>query len=336
MERVEYEKLIIQDLLNFYMNNELNLAPWYQRRSVWTFPQKAYLLNTLFEQKPVPTIYIRHSLDYDASKSIKEVVDGQQRIRSIIEFVDNQFASWHPSNQQKKVKYADLSRPDQIKFKLTSLSVGYLLGATDEDVIQIFGRLNSVAKTLNHQEKRNATFSGDFKRFCLNQASMRLPLWRNLDIFSANDISRMQEVEFVSELALNFIEGTSDYSSKKLDDIYRKFDESFPQQNNVENRFDRVFNMISSLDPSSIKDTIFSRQPLFFTLCCVLDSFSKLPNAKQIDKAIHRIDDIYSSDKPPADRPEEENSFIAACTSSTQRIKNRRIREAFIKKQITK
>ncbi|MFA6187393.1 MAG: DUF262 domain-containing protein, partial [Phycisphaerae bacterium] len=173
MDRVEYEKLVVQDLLNFNKNNELNLNPWYQRRSVWTQPQKAYLINTLFEKKPIPSLYIRHSLDIEAEKSIREVVDGQQRIRAILEYLDDSFMAKHP-RYPNRVKYSQLNRKDIESFKLTSLSVGYLLGTTDEDVIEIFGRLNSVAKTLNAQEKRNAKFSGEYKQFCLKQASMRL------------------------------------------------------------------------------------------------------------------------------------------------------------------
>jgi hypothetical protein len=73
MERVDYESLIIQDLLNFHNDGSLNISPWYQRRSVWSKPQKAYLINTIFERKPVPSVYIRHQIDVDLEKSFKEV-----------------------------------------------------------------------------------------------------------------------------------------------------------------------------------------------------------------------------------------------------------------------
>ena len=96
MDRVDYELLIIQDLLNFYRDKTFNINPWYQRRSVWSEPQKAYLINTIFEGMPVPSLYIRHQIDVDAEKSIKEVVDGQQRIRSIISYRNDEFAARHP------------------------------------------------------------------------------------------------------------------------------------------------------------------------------------------------------------------------------------------------
>jgi uncharacterized protein with ParB-like and HNH nuclease domain len=181
MDRVDYESLIIQDLLNFYRDNSLNISPWYQRRSVWLEPQKAYLINTIFENKPVPSLYIRHQIDVDAEKSIKEVVDGQQRIRSIISYRNDEFAARHP-DQKKKVKYSKLTKAQREAFVATKLSVGYLIGAQDQDVIEIFGRINSVSKTLNPQEKSNAQYSGDFKQFSLSQAAERLPFWRSTDI----------------------------------------------------------------------------------------------------------------------------------------------------------
>ena len=163
MDRVEYSPITIQELINGKERAELNLNPWYQRRSTWSQAQKAYLINTILERKPVPSLYIRHSLDIAKEKSIKEVVDGQQRIRAILEYVNNAFAARHPA-YETKLKFSELSRSEKSSFRMTSLSVGYLLEASDTDVIEIFGRLNSVAKTLNLQEKRNARWSGEFKR----------------------------------------------------------------------------------------------------------------------------------------------------------------------------
>jgi len=331
MDRVEYEKLIVQDLLNLHKNKELDLNPWYQRRSVWTQPQKAYLINTLFEKKPIPSLYIRHSLDIEAEKSIREIVDGQQRIRSILEYVADSFAAKHPV-YPRRVKYYQLTRSELESFKLTSMSVGYLLGATDEDVIEIFGRLNSVAKTLNAQEKRNARFSGEYKQFCLKQAAKRVILWRDLRIFTANDIARMEEVQFVSDLTLNFLNGLSDYSAAKLDKIYAQYDEDFPQQTEMEARFERVFSTIAGLSPASIRDTVFSRPPLFFSLCLVLDTKRRRLSPNRIETALHEIDRILRSDIPISDRKKAEAEFIAACTASTQRIKQRTARNSFIRK----
>jgi hypothetical protein len=240
MERVDYESLIIADLLRFHADGTLDLHPWYQRRSVWSEPQRAYLINTVFERKPVPSVYIRQIIDLEREKGIKEVVDGQQRLRSIIGFRQDEFAARHPSHANK-VLFSNLTKREQAHFLETKLSVGYLIGAEDSDVIEIFGRINSISKTLNPQEKRNARYSGDFKQFCLKQAAIRVPFWRDAGIFSANDIARMQEVQFTSDVAINLIEGLTDFSASKIDGYYKRYDDSFEHEQDLTERFERIF-----------------------------------------------------------------------------------------------
>lgn len=332
MNRVQYESAIIQDILSLAEKDELNLTPWYQRRSVWSRPQKAYLMNTIFAQKPVPTIYIRHSLDLELEKSIKEVVDGQQRIRAILEFVAGDYAARHPDHA-KPVKYAALTRTQRESFRLTSLSVGYLVGATDSDVIDMFGRLNSVSKTLNQQEKRNAQFSGEFKQFALGEAAQRVRLWRDLGIFSANDIARMAEVQFVSELAINMLDGLQDYSEKGITAYYRKYDETFAARTDLQRRMDKTFARIANLAPEAVKDTIFSRSPLFFTLFLALDDSPKVSKSALEDR-LWVIDERFNRDVPIEERPKDEAEFIVACESNLHRIRSRQIRDRYVRKFI--
>ena len=328
MDRVDYQSLMVQDIRNLDNSGELNYSPWYQRRSVWTTPQKSYLINTLIEQKPIPAIYVRYSLDLDRGKTIREVVDGQQRIRAILGFCRNEF-SVKPSEKGDRQTFSQLSRTQREGFLLTAIPVGYLLGATDADVIDIFGRINSVSKSLNAQEKRNSAFSGEFKQFCLHQASSRVELWRTYNIFTANDIARMNEVQFISDLALNLLEGLSDFSPAKLYDTYCKFDEDFPRQAEVAQRMDRLFDVIADIEPSVIRDTIFSRQPIFFSLLLVMDSMDKLEVPKVV-ASLYEIDARFHQDSEF--QTEDDQQFVVASTATTQRIRQRTIRAAYIRR----
>ncbi len=328
MDRVEYQPLLVQDMINLSDAEELNVSPWYQRRSTWTTPQKAYLINTLLGQKPIPAIYIRYSLDLDKGKTIREVVDGQQRTRAILDYCSDKYAARHPEEKNRKT-FSQLSTNQRRGLLLTSLPVGYLLGATDEDVIDIFGRINSVGKTLNAQEKRNSRFSGEFKQFCLNQAASRVNLWRGLNLFSANDISRMLEVQFISDLALNLLVGLSDFRPNDIDAIYDKFDEDFPDREQMAHRFDRVFDFIASLDVVAIKDTIFSRQPIFFSLLIVLDSLGIL-NRQRVENGIYEMDARMQQDEENQD--EKDLQFMRASQATTQRINQRKTRDAYIRR----
>ena len=329
MERVDYQQHLVQDLVTWERNGELNLSPWYQRRSVWTRPQQSYLINTLIEQKPIPTLYFRHVVDLDADRTKREVVDGQQRIRAILGFLDGGFSTRHPK-YQRRVYYGELTKDQKRVFRETSLSGGWLLGATEQDVIEIFGRLNSVSKTVNSSEKRNAKFSGEFKQFCLTQAASRLQIWRGLNVFTANDIARMNEVQFIADLLYNFSNGLSDYNSKKLDDFYAENDEDFPKEQEMTKRLDRCFESIVRLPRQTIADTIFRRPPLFFSLIYALDSCQKIPRTSNLQIGLTEIDARFDSDIEPSRRPKEDLDFGKACSASTQRLANRKIRHKYI------
>lgn len=330
MERVDYESMLVQDLINAHSRGELNISPWYQRRSVWTNAHKAYLINSIFSTMPVPTLYLRHSLDLATERTIKEVVDGQQRCRSIIEFRENKFTARHPSHS-RRVLYDNLTAAQRHQFLMAKIPTAQLIGADDADVIEIFGRLNAVSKTLNAQEKRSAQYSGEFHQFCLRQSVSRLALWRTLNIFSATNISRMQEVQFVADLSLSIMNGLTDFSAARITSVYREYDEDFPAKAELEDRLERAFNHVASLAPETIRDTVFSRSPLFYSLIVVLESLPKLPGPRVTEERLADIDNRFNDSRPLDQRPRADVAFVAASTATTQRIRQRKIRDRYIR-----
>jgi hypothetical protein len=328
MLRVDYESVVIQDIENFHKRDELNLNPWYQRRSVWTNSQKAYLINSIFENKPIPTCYVRHYLDVENEKSIKEVVDGQQRLRAVLSYLSDEFAAPQISGG-KRIRYSALSSAERARFRMQKLSIGYLIDAGNNDVIDIFGRLNSVSKTLNDQEKRNARFSGAMKQFCLRQGSMYVDFWKDSRLFSATEISRMAEVQFASELTYNLISGLSDFSQARLDRLYLDYDEDFSAADSVAKRFDTVMRLMLAVE-EDIGSSIFSRTPIFFSLFLALDD--KKHPIKKVRSVMADIDQIYNEidENGASDADEADVDFYNACVASTQRIKSRRTRHDYI------
>jgi hypothetical protein len=325
MDRVDYQSLIIQDLVNENKEKKLNLNPWYQRRSVWTRPQKAYLINTLFERKPIPAIYIRHTIDLDAGKSIKEVVDGQQRSRTIIEYCNGDFSAKLSDGKTRKT-FVQLTATEREHFLLTPLPVGYLLGATDKDVIDIFGRINSVSKSLNPQERRNAAYSGEFKQFVLRKAIGYLEFWRSTGLFTGTDIARMAEVQFIADLIRNMIYGLSDFTQNQINKVYAEYDEEFQFTDDIEARMDFVFNIIMQMDPNVIKNTIFNRQPIFLSLALIIDEF-RHEYIKDLEEKLFALDAEVKDENV---KKEDTITFRTAISSTTQRIHSRRVRREFI------
>ncbi|MEI2697569.1 MAG: hypothetical protein V9E94_04215 [Microthrixaceae bacterium] len=134
----------------------------------------------------------------------------------------------------------------------------------------------------------------------------------------------------MAELCMALVNGMFDYSAARVDKAYSTRDVEFPERDAVARRLDRVFDSIVSLDASAIKDTIFSRSPVFYSLVLVLDARSRQPAKRTLEQIIWEIDSRFNDSRPASERPEEDVAFVAACTASTQRIRSRRIRADYI------
>src|SRR5690242_12934245 len=75
-------------LLDLYQNNQLDLDPPYQRRSVLTLKDRQFFLDTIFRNYPSPANFLHKTIN-DAGKATYHVVDGKQRTETILSFVNN-------------------------------------------------------------------------------------------------------------------------------------------------------------------------------------------------------------------------------------------------------
>ena len=76
--------------MDLYRNDQLDLDPPYQRRSVWTPKDRKFFLDTIFRTYPSPSIFL-HKVLQDG-KTIYRVVDGKQRLETIFKFINNKLA----------------------------------------------------------------------------------------------------------------------------------------------------------------------------------------------------------------------------------------------------
>lgn len=182
------------------------------------------------------------------------------------------------------------------------------------DVIDIFARIDSVAKSLNAQEKRNAKYSGVFKQFCVYESTKRLEFFRKYSIFSANDFARMNEVQFMSDLVINMLDGLTGYSSSKLDKYYNLYDENFDREGAISNSLDVLFDTIIQIEPSAIIETRFNRPPLFFSLLMALYNHDGEYNIDKITQGLLDIDAHYNTDE----KNQEDLAFVSALSATTQ------------------
>jgi uncharacterized protein with ParB-like and HNH nuclease domain len=83
---VVQESLAIRDFKDYW--EEFVVRPPYQRKSVWSKKKKQDLLDSLFRRYYVPRIVIRE-VRRDEKQTAREVIDGQQRITTAKDFLDD-------------------------------------------------------------------------------------------------------------------------------------------------------------------------------------------------------------------------------------------------------
>lgn len=149
----------------FGIRKRIDTNPDYQRPPVWTRGQKQLLIDTILRNYDIPKFYWRKT---GHGPETYDVVDGQQRLRAIWEFMEGSFKL--PKDALPidgfvvaRARYEDLPDDLRLVFDTYTLDV-VLVDATDEDdVREMFLRLQN-GTTLRAQEKRNA-YPGQMRDF---------------------------------------------------------------------------------------------------------------------------------------------------------------------------
>lgn len=310
-------------------NNELEMKPPFQRNPVWTLPQKSYLIDSILNGFPVPEIYMQEYID-ETGRERHVVIDGQQRLRASLEFVEGRFAiNADESPTWGGMKFDELSPEEKRRVFGYKFIVRQLPEMSDEDIRGIFQRLNKNVVALNPQELRQATYWGPFLRAM--QEIANYPYWSTTGIFTPLNTRRMLDIEYVSELAVAVLHG---HQNKKetLDQYYAAYEEEFEQKDELVEKFRRVIYELEHLLPD-IKNTRWRKKTDFYSLFLVLagDSASLPLSADQRFTARQALDSFSVkvnealSGVPSPNLTESEQSYIHSIRASSD-VGNRRRR----------
>lgn len=138
--------------------HELELSPDFQRDNVWDPRQKSELVESILMGIPIPVIYL-----FEDREGNKQIVDGKQRITTIIDFQNDSFKlkGLHIMKSCNGKDFSSLSPKLQGAFEDYQLSFYIIQPPTPERVkYDIFDRVNRGGTQLNHQEMREALYMG--------------------------------------------------------------------------------------------------------------------------------------------------------------------------------
>jgi hypothetical protein len=220
------ETKTIKDIENLFEDDLLNLEPGFQRQSVWSERDRMKLIDSILRNYPLPAIFLYRR--EENGQIIYDVIDGKQRIESILMFMGQMRGRYWLKTQlpgQDEAEWIDWKW--LCKRQRQHLVTGYRIPVIEVDgdmgdIIDLFVRINSTGKALTPQEKRRAKY---YNSPFLKEADWlaRRYEWYFIEagVLSAGQISRMKHVELICELMLSIHQGDVINKKAALDRVMK-------------------------------------------------------------------------------------------------------------------
>ncbi len=158
MSKVQYS--IFEIKRKYERKIDFLIDPDFQRESVWEKnKQKSELIESILMGIPIQLIYF-----FETKEGVKEVVDGRQRITTIVDFLNNKFylKDLKILGDLNGKRFNDLEPILQTKIEDYQLEGYVIQPPTPEKVkFDIFDRINRGGTKLNKQEIRNDLYQGN-------------------------------------------------------------------------------------------------------------------------------------------------------------------------------
>lgn len=261
----------ISELYKRIKEKTLILQPEFQRKFVWTPSHKEGFIDTILKGLPFPEIYTAQSgIDIEKIETQEVVVDGQQRLSTLVQYIDE------PEDSKvfgKTVpKFKDLGTDTQKEFLNYNVVIRDLEDISSELIREIFKRINQTKFSLEQVEIQNAVYDGEF----INTAKEILKSIEgaHIPIFSESEMSRMSDLHFILSVMSTLEIGGYFTRDVEIEKMIALYNDNFPNKNLAQETIISVLNGIKSMNLE--EDSIWYRKSNFFTLVVELSKVKEL------------------------------------------------------------
>ena len=202
-------------------------------------------------------------------KNVRTVVDGQQRIRSILEFVSGSYTVLGAHNSEHAGKiFSNLDEDTQAAILQYEIGVDLLYNVSLSEMLDIFARINTYSVTLNAQEKLNAKYIGVFKTNAYELGHEYAGYFLDAGILTQKTVNRMSEAQLASDLLVAVLDGVQTH--KNIEKFYKRYENHDVVPNEITEairRFRNTMQLVGAIYPSrELRSTNWSRAHWFYTL----------------------------------------------------------------------
>ncbi len=315
-----HEEWSIKKLIELFDADKINLSPDYQRNPIWTTKAQRSLVDTILQPSPMPNFFL---LRLDDGKY--EMVDGQQRARTIIGFLRSQIPS--SSGQTLNDIAADSDRGDAVRNYPLNITVLTELGG-EESIEMFYSLVNSSGLRLNIPEIRKAKYY-DTRFLELANSLATSAGFSSLGLFGSGTISRMNDIELVSELLALLKCGIGE----KKTDVDRLFDNDINQDeiDTLRQAFDHVVGILCHLnDHYPISKTRYKQRADLYTVFEFISSHADLTVAA-FDRYYDVLLNIDPHIRPSQEKCDPLRDYARNCVSQSHTENARKERSSFLR-----
>ncbi|MDR0910199.1 MAG: DUF262 domain-containing protein [Spirochaetaceae bacterium] len=347
MEKIlEVNRKTISDIVNDFVTGKLVIDSSYQRKHVWLEQDNVRLIETILLDFVIPEVFFwPMSIDSDTGKMITHIVDGQQRILAIVDFIQGKYNLSKKSLTSEEIRdaygekyFSDFSSEDKDKiwkYRLSIIEIGS--GFKRNDVIRMFNRLNMTNYNLNSQEKRH----GKPNLSCFGEASEALAsssFWDKVHLFSPNDVRRMKDVEYCCSIYILANEGVFDQTNDEtINHYYDDYSDLFDEDGNLIAKIKRAMGYIEKFYNKESKSFISKKAQMFTLFSFVFNLIDNDINCtKEIINRVNLFIKAYNAFKNEYDISfdnseiqklnEDIKKYKLASSEGINKLKNRMIR----------
>lgn len=227
--------------------NEIVVNREYQRSDkVWPFAAQAFLIETMLLGYPVPKLSLHQITELKTRKTIKEIVDGQQRTKAIRAFFDGKLRLSRTLDLEEAAGrcYSELPEELQHAFLDYPIAVDILTGASSDQIREVFRRINSYTVPLNPEEQRHATYQGEMKWFIYRLSRDYDEVMLRTGTFSSTRLVRMADAKLYAEVMHALLFGVTTTKKPQLDSLYRGRDQVFGEGKEFSQRFASAIDIV--------------------------------------------------------------------------------------------
>ncbi len=301
--KYQTKEVTIKSLINLIEEKKINLRPSYQRNFIWGPKDQKSLIETIMKGCPLPNLFI-----YNDGNGNYEMVDGQQRSRTIFKYSKNEF------KDKNKKNFNDIDKEVFLNYRLVVIELSDL--NKDETLESFYTIVNKRGMHLNPAEVSYAEFH-DTPFMNLVKELMEEQQLIDLDLFNDSVTKRMNDRSLIEELVAVLFGGIKD----KRQEVEKLFETELPEEevNGKKIIFENILERLIAInDIKPINETRYKQRNDFYTLFCFI--YEHIKDSIEILKEQYKLL-VFISDRedirPTNDECETFKDYAINCVTQS-------------------